>query len=121
MSGPRISIIGSGPTRCWGPNESWLARAATRRVWPRAKACRGGRERRRTVKRSIRIAGHATSVSLEAEFWAALQETARRRGVTLSRLIAQIDSGRKGNLASALRLLVLEAYRSGELPAVRRG
>jgi predicted DNA-binding ribbon-helix-helix protein len=67
------------------------------------------------VKRSVKIAGHATSVSLEEEFWAALQEIARRRGQSIAGLIAGADHGRAGNLSSALRLLVLESYRRGEL------
>ncbi|HEY5208350.1 MAG TPA: ribbon-helix-helix domain-containing protein [Stellaceae bacterium] len=66
-------------------------------------------------KRSVSIAGHATSVSLEEEFWAALREIATRRGVSLAGLIASVDGGRAGNLSSALRLLVLDCYRRGEL------
>lgn len=66
-------------------------------------------------KRSVKIAGHSTSVSLEAEFWAALQEIARRRKQSLASLIASIDAKRAGNLSSALRLLVLESYRTGEI------
>jgi predicted DNA-binding ribbon-helix-helix protein len=67
-------------------------------------------------KRSVVIAGHATSVSLEQEFWDALQQIARCRGQSLASVIAAADSGRHGNLSSALRLLVLESYRNGELP-----
>jgi predicted DNA-binding ribbon-helix-helix protein len=66
-------------------------------------------------KRSVVIAGHATSVSLEAEFWSALREIARRRGLSLAGLVATADRDRAGNLSSALRLLVLESYRGGEL------
>jgi len=66
-------------------------------------------------KRSVKIAGHSTSISLEAEFWAALQEIARRRKQSLASLIASVDATRAGNLSSALRLLVLESYRGGEL------
>ncbi len=66
-------------------------------------------------KHSIAIAGHATSVSLEEEFWVALQEIAGRRGVTLAGLIADVDRERGGNLSSALRLLVLRSMRQGEL------
>ncbi len=67
------------------------------------------------VKRSVKIAGHATSVSLEAEFWDALREIAARRKQSLAGVIASADAIRAGNLSSALRLLVLESYRSGEL------
>ncbi|MFN3077352.1 MAG: ribbon-helix-helix domain-containing protein [Alphaproteobacteria bacterium] len=58
-------------------------------------------------KRSVLIAGHRTSVSLEAEFWDGLQRIARDRAVTVGRLIAEIDAGREGNLSSALRVFVL--------------
>ncbi len=66
-------------------------------------------------KRSVKIAGHSTSVSLEEEFWAALQEIARRRRQSLASLIASVDAKRAGNLSSALRLLVLESYRRGDI------
>ena len=66
------------------------------------------------IKRSIVIAGHKTSVSLEEAFWRSLKDIARERGVTLSELVASIDSGRRhGNLSSAIRLFVLDHYRSG--------
>jgi predicted DNA-binding ribbon-helix-helix protein len=68
-------------------------------------------------KRSVLIAGHATSLSLEAEFWSALREIARRRGQSLNRLIGSVDAARSGNLSSALRVFVLECYRRGELTA----
>lgn len=61
------------------------------------------------VKRSITIAGHATSISLEPVFWAALERAAAARGLPLSALVAQIDELRIAapdppNLASALRV-----------------
>ncbi len=58
-------------------------------------------------KHSILIAGHATSISLEEEFWAALRQIAAADGVSLNRLVADVDSARDGNLSSALRLFVL--------------
>ena len=65
------------------------------------------------VKRSIVLAGHKTSVSLEDAFWAGLKEIAGKRVMTLSDLVGTIDSQRQqGNLSSALRLYVLEFYRS---------
>ena len=67
------------------------------------------------VKHSVRIAGHATSVSLEAPFWQALCEIAARRGQSVNALLAAIDSERSGNLSSAIRLFVLESCRRGEL------
>jgi len=65
------------------------------------------------VKRSIVIAGHKTSVSLEDAFWAALKEIATGRDMTLSDLVASIDTDRRhGNLSSAIRLFVLDHYRA---------
>ena len=66
------------------------------------------------VKRSIVVAGHKTSVSLEDAFWVGLKEIASGRGMTLSELVASIDTGRQhGNLSSAIRLFVLDHYRHG--------
>lgn len=68
------------------------------------------------VKRSIVIAGHKTSVSLEDAFWKGLKEIADQRNVTLSDLVANIDSQRRhGNLSSAIRLFVLDHYRSASM------
>ncbi len=65
------------------------------------------------VKRSIVIAGHKTSVSLEDAFWKGLKEIAAARGLTLSQLIDTIDSAHaSSNLSSAIRLFVLDHYRS---------
>ena len=65
------------------------------------------------VKRSIVIAGHKTSVSLEDAFWTGLKDIASARNMTLSDLVASIDGGRQqGNLSSAIRLFVLEYYRA---------
>jgi predicted DNA-binding ribbon-helix-helix protein len=65
------------------------------------------------VKRSIVIAGHKTSVSLEDAFWQGLKDIATNRKLTLSELVATIDTGRhKGNLSSAIRLFVLDHYRA---------
>lgn len=68
------------------------------------------------VKRSVRIAGHATSVSLEAAFWRGLRDIAAARGSSVNALLTAIDAGRNGNLSSAIRLFVLDSARSGELP-----
>jgi predicted DNA-binding ribbon-helix-helix protein len=64
------------------------------------------------VKRSVTIAGHATSISLEPVFWATLEDAARARGLPLNALIAEIDVLRIAaddppNLASAIRSWVL--------------
>ena len=73
------------------------------------------------VKRSIVIAGHKTSVSLEDAFWKGLKEIASGRDMTLSDLVAAIDSERRqGNLSSAIRLFVLNFYRN-QLADVREG
>lgn len=72
------------------------------------------------VKHSVRIAGHATSVSLEAAFWQALLEIAAKRGQSVNALLAVIDAERTGNLSSAIRLFVLDACRHGELAAADR-
>jgi predicted DNA-binding ribbon-helix-helix protein len=66
-------------------------------------------------KRSVLIAGHATSLSLEEEFWHELRAVARLRGLSLNALVASVDAGRDGNLSSALRLFILDCYRNGEL------
>ncbi|HWI27062.1 MAG TPA: ribbon-helix-helix domain-containing protein [Stellaceae bacterium] len=66
-------------------------------------------------KRSVMIAGHPTSLTLEQPFWEALRAVARRRGMSLNALIGGIDAARGGNLSSALRLFVLDCYRRGEL------
>lgn len=64
-------------------------------------------------KRSMRIAGHRTSLALEAEFWDALEQVARARGVSLPQMIATVDEGRAksgpdASLASAVRVFVLQ-------------
>jgi predicted DNA-binding ribbon-helix-helix protein len=74
------------------------------------------------VKRSIVIAGHKTSVSLEDAFWKGLKEIAGGRHMTLSDLVASIDTERQhGNLSSAIRLFVLDYYRgqSGDAKSPR--
>ena len=69
------------------------------------------------VKRSIVIAGHKTSVSLEDAFWKGLKDIAIARQVTLSDLVASIDTERRhGNLSSAIRLFVLDHYRAQSAP-----
>jgi predicted DNA-binding ribbon-helix-helix protein len=69
------------------------------------------------VKRSIVIAGHKTSVSLEDAFWKGLKEIASERDLTLSEMVAAIDSGRdSSNLSSTIRLFVLDHYRTMVAP-----
>jgi predicted DNA-binding ribbon-helix-helix protein len=65
------------------------------------------------VKRSIVIAGHKTSVSLEEPFWLGLKEIAQGQHVTLSNMVGDIDTRRRqGNLSSAIRLFVLDNVRT---------
>lgn len=63
-----------------------------------------------TIKRSVVLAGHATSVSLEPEFWEAVQDIACADGVSVASLIARIDAdlGRRQNLSSAIRVFILK-------------
>jgi len=63
-------------------------------------------------KRSLVIAGHATSVSLEPEFWEALDEIARQRSLSTQALIDKIDTDRTGNLARAIRIFILQNLRN---------
>lgn len=63
-------------------------------------------------KRSLSIAGHRTSISLEEAFWEALKEIAAAGGQPVSALVAEVDSGRgELNLSSALRLHALAYYK----------
>ena len=59
------------------------------------------------VKRSLTIAGHATSIRLERGFWDALTRIAAAEGRPLAALVADIDRDRPASLASALRVFVL--------------
>ena len=70
------------------------------------------------VKRSVTIAGHATSISLEPVFWDALVAAAAEQGVPLGTLVARIDADRIGsdgppNLGSAIRVWLFERARRG--------
>ena len=65
----------------------------------------------RLRKRSVVIAGHRTSLSLEQAFWEDLKAIAAQRGLSLARLLAEIDESRRGNLSSAARLFVLDWLR----------
>ena len=69
------------------------------------------------TKRSIIVAGHHTSVSLEKDFWDGTKETAKLRGMTLAELVDEVDANRQqGNLSSAIRLYVLDYFRSRAAP-----
>ena len=67
------------------------------------------------IKRSVVVAGHKTSISLEDAFWSALKEIASARGLSPAEMVAAIDAGRReGNLSSAIRVFVLDHYRRRE-------
>jgi len=59
-------------------------------------------------KRSLTIAGHSTSITLEDAFWLALKDLADERGLSINALIGEIDANRAGNLSSAVRIYVLQ-------------
>lgn len=64
----------------------------------------------RVAKRSLSIAGHRTSVSLEEAFWLRLRKIAAERGLSVNALAAAVDAARgEANLSSALRVFVLES------------
>jgi predicted DNA-binding ribbon-helix-helix protein len=68
----------------------------------------------RIVRRSVIIDGRRTSISLENQFWEALEEIANDRYQTVPQLIASIDGRRRwhhGNLSPAIRLFILSFYR----------
>ena len=69
------------------------------------------------IKRSMMIAGHSTSISLEPVFWEALREAAQAEGLPLNALVARVDAARveerdPANLASAIRVWLFERARS---------
>ncbi|MBN9594006.1 MAG: ribbon-helix-helix domain-containing protein [Afipia sp.] len=71
------------------------------------------------VKRSVVVGGHKTSVSLEDAFWSSLKDIATRRGLPLSTQIDAIDRTRKtANLSSAIRLFVLDHFRTRAVTSV---
>src|SRR5262249_52035975 len=84
-----------------GEGQRCQSRSRPRRTPP---ATEGRVMKSPVVKRSIVIAGHKTSVSLEDAFWQGLKQIAQERGLTLSDLVATIDTDRRqGNLSSAIR------------------
>jgi predicted DNA-binding ribbon-helix-helix protein len=76
------------------------------------KAKSPAERRRKPLKRSIKISGRQTSVSLEDAFWGALNEIAATKGVPVSDLVSMINTERQyANLSSVIRLFVLDYYR----------
>jgi len=73
------------------------------------------------VKRSVSVAGHKTSISLEDAFWSSLRQIAKERHETLSDLIAKVDADRQHvNLSSCIRLFVLDWARDQAAQAPER-
>jgi predicted DNA-binding ribbon-helix-helix protein len=66
-----------------------------------------------TMKHSLSIAGHATSLTLEPVFWDALKAAAAEEGKSLAGLVADIDEARTTNLSSAIRVWLFERARGG--------
>ena len=80
----------------------------------------GGRDERdgAVAKRSLTVAGHRTSLSLEEAFWSGLRDIAAERGLSVAALVAEVDRGRgPSNLSSALRVFVLARFRGTLDPA----
>ena len=72
------------------------------------------------VKRSVVVGGHKTSVSLEEAFWSSMKEISGQRGMTLSEMVGEIDTNRQqGNLSSAIRLFVLDYFKSRAMAAIQ--
>ena len=67
------------------------------------------------VKRSVNIAGHATSVSIEKPFWDAFKKLAEEQGKSINQLITEIDEARSINLSSAIRLYVLDKHKGVDI------
>ncbi|MCB1562098.1 MAG: ribbon-helix-helix domain-containing protein [Alphaproteobacteria bacterium] len=63
-------------------------------------------------KHSVKIAGHATSITLEDAFWDELKDEAGRQGKSINALIAEIDEMREENLSSAIRVYLLKGLQS---------
>ncbi len=71
----------------------------------------------RPVKRSFTIGGHRTSISLEAPFWEALRDIAKRERQSLAQLVQTIDLDRDddGGLSSSVRIWILDYFRRGSI------
>jgi predicted DNA-binding ribbon-helix-helix protein len=66
----------------------------------------------KSIKRSVTVAGHRTSITLEAAFWDSLRDIAAGRDQSVSSLIAEIDKQQPENLSSAIRVFVLGYYKA---------
>ena len=102
-----------GRTKSERAADAMRARRAERTSRPASHRRRGRVMKSPVVKRSIVVAGHKTSVSLEEAFWNGMKEISGLRNMTLSELVGEIDSNRQqGNLSSAIRLFVLDYFKS---------
>ena len=63
-------------------------------------------------KHSVVLSGHATSFCLEDEFWQALKEIAKQKGIAVRQLLMQIDNTHTGNLSSTIRVYVLNKLKA---------
>src|SRR4029453_2805472 len=100
-----------------GGRQSGEARPPEGGTGPASDRSRGSVMKSPVVKRSIVVAGHKTSVSLEEAFWNGMKEISGLRNMTLSELVGEIDSNRQqGNLSSAIRLFVLDYFRTRAMP-----
>lgn len=71
-------------------------------------------------KRSVNLAGHATSVALEPEFWAVLEIMSKERRISLAALIAELDSRRGESLLASFCRLSSLAFVQGKAPGAKR-
>jgi predicted DNA-binding ribbon-helix-helix protein len=73
------------------------------------------------IKRSISIDGHKTSITLEETFWSGLKEIAQAQGASIAQTVKEIDGARRpgSNLSSAIRVFVLDRFRSKEVVATK--
>ena len=65
-------------------------------------------------KHSVILFGHATSFSLEEEFWQEFKTIAKQKQISLARLLEQLDSSREENLSSAIRLFILRELKKNQ-------
>jgi predicted DNA-binding ribbon-helix-helix protein len=119
LSGVTIGGLSNKLNLCCASHPSLSEQGHIHRIarFSEASTCTGSKRGQAmnspVIKRSVVIAGHKTSVSLEDAFWGALKEIATGLNKTLSDLVAEIDTGRPhGNLSSAIRLFVLDHYRA---------
>ncbi len=66
-------------------------------------------------KRSITIAGHRTSLSLEPVFWDLLKQEAARQNISVAKLVAGLDTARSGNLSSTVRVYLVARLQDGRV------